>query len=266
MLKRSVYPGLYGKPTVTEPQNNQATIGFQHLTALQEAQPDVLRPDEVHVWGVSLEGDESSSARHDRLLSTDERERASRFVSPVHRQQFAAAHGALRLILSQYSHRRPQDLHFGRAARGKPFLVDLRDGALCFNLSHSHGRALVAVTEGREVGIDLEKLRPTLEVMRLAQRFLSAREQQFIAGAEPAHRHDRFLQVWVGREAAGKAEGSGITFPLNKDSMEIDWQSGEGRWSREAGGKPIRVRYLAMEAGWFGAAAAQDEWRLIVCT
>lgn len=247
-------------------QHNQAAIGFHSLTALQGVAPEALRPDAVHVWGVSLGGDERPSPLVDSLLSCDERERAARFVSAVHRQQFAAAHGALRLILSRYCRRRPEELRFERTAKGKPFLTDMDDSALRFNLSHSHGRALVAVTRGREVGIDLEQVRPTLDATRLAQRFLSPGEQGFISKAEPADRHERFLQVWVAREAAGKAEGSGITLPLKNDSMEIDLSRGEGRFSSEAGEPPIIIRFVALEAGWFGAAAAQGEWRLIVCT
>jgi 4'-phosphopantetheinyl transferase len=266
MLKRSIHLELSGEPAVNHVPNDQAAISFQSLAALQGAEPPALFPDTMHVWGISLGGDERPGSLADSLLSSDERERASRFVSPIHREQFAAAHGALRLILSRYCQRRPGDLHFERTAKGKPFLTDVGDSTLRFNLSHSHGRALVAVTRGREVGIDLEKVRPTLNAARLAQRFLSLREQQFIADVEPANQHERFLQVWVAREAAGKAEGRGITFPWTNDSLEIDLTKGEGRFRREAGDRLISIRFLTMEAGWFGAAAAQGEWRLIVCT
>ncbi len=44
---------------------------------------------------------------------------------------------------------------------GKPVLSRKTDSlGLCFNLSHSHGLAMLAVALGREVGIDVERIRP----------------------------------------------------------------------------------------------------------
>ena len=48
--------------------------------------------------------------------------------------------------------------------------------AIRFNLSHSHGTALYAVTRGREIGVDLEFIRCDLEAEQIAERFFSHRE------------------------------------------------------------------------------------------
>ena len=54
---------------------------------------------------------------------------------------------------------------FQPGATGKPALLDQQGDphVLRFNLSHSHGRMLVAIANGQNVGIDLEQVRGNLE-------------------------------------------------------------------------------------------------------
>jgi 4'-phosphopantetheinyl transferase len=258
--------------SVKDYQRNQLTVGFGCITVHDavEQRTDILF-GEVHVWGVSLEVDESQISRIESCLSFDERERASRLLSSQHRRQFVAAHGALRIILSRYCQTRPKDLHLQRTSAGKPFLADpfSDNKSLRFNLTHSHGRALIVVAKAREIGVDLERIRPKIDVMRLAHRFFSLKDQEFILRGEPSARQERFLQVWVAREAVSKAKGSGITFPLNRDHVEIDLDAGDGQLMGTAqvmNGKQIVFRLLPMEAQWVGAVAAEGtDWRLKLC-
>jgi len=127
-------------------------------------------------------------------------------------------------------------------------------------LTHSHGRALIAVARGREVGIDLEKVRPEIDVVRLADRFLSSRDRAFIHAGDPDRRHERFIKTWVVREAVFKAEGSGITFPLHQDHVEFSHGGQEARLitnGAKSDGRDLFVRILSLEPGWIGAVAAQ---------
>lgn len=257
-----------------ETHRHPSAIGFQRITAVEGAEPSVrLLPDEIHVWGLSLDIDESQVHRLDAWLSADERQRASRLVSESLRQQFTAAHGALRLVLGRYCGMRPDELIVQRTARGKPFLSEPALGGepLQFNMTHSHGRALIVVARGREIGVDLERVRqPKADSMRLAHRFFSPQDQLFISSAEPSIRHERFLQVWVANEAVSKAEGSGITFPLNRRHMEMDRAAEEGRLmgsDKVLNEKQIVFRFLPMESDWVGAVAAEGSgWRWRLCT
>lgn len=214
--------------------------------------------NDVQVWGLLLEIDSGDlpAARH--FLSGDELERIDRLVSARHRQQFIAAHAALRIVLSRYCGRYPEELAFHKTSTGKPFLKD--ETAIRFNLTHSHGRALIAVARDREVGIDLEKIRPEVDIAHLAERFLSREDRVFIESDDPARQHERFLQTWVAREAVFKAEGKGMTFPLHHDHLELSGRGKEARLIRGRDGcegMDMPIRFLPLEPGWVGAVAAQ---------
>ena len=219
--------------------------------------------DDVQVWGFTLDidGEGLTAAMH--YLSKDELERADRLVSEQNRRRFIAAHAALREVLSRYCGRDPQALLFHRTAAGKPFLAGKT--VIRFNLSHSHGRALIAVASDREVGVDLEKLRPAVDVVSLAERFLSSKDQEFVKRGDPARTEERFLQAWVAREAVFKAEGKGITFPLHHDHVELSSDGTEARLIRESSNPTVTlpIRFLSLDPGWVGAVATEGaNWRV----
>ena len=237
------------------------SLRFKRITFGSGGGPEPLieiDADEVHVWGFSLDVDVAELTHAAHYLSADEQERVNRLVSARHRQQLMAAHAVLRVVLGRYCGRRPQELIIQRASAGKPFLAD--SIAIRFNLTHSHGRALIAVARKREVGIDLEKIRPEVDCVSLANRFLSGRDQAFIEGGDPERRHERFLQVWVARESVFKVEGKGIAFPLHHDHVELSSDGKEGHLIRGDGGSEgtnIPIRFLPLESGWVGAVAAE---------
>jgi 4'-phosphopantetheinyl transferase len=222
---------------------------------------------DVHVYGFSLDIGETEVSRTSRVLSSEEQARADRLVSELHRSQFIEAHAGLRVILSRYCGGRPHELAIQRTAKGKPFLPDYP--LIRFNLTHSHGKALIAVAKDREVGIDLEKIRLEVDVLSLARRFLSDRDVAFIEHGETALRHERFLQAWVAREAVSKAAGTGLTFPLHCDHIELESDGTEGYLifgDGKADGAIKPVRFLPLDSGWVGAVAADGHnWNVVYC-
>src|SRR5688572_20859640 len=90
---------------------------------------------------------------------------------------------------------------------------------LRFNLSHAGERALIAVSLGREVGVDIEEVRP-IESLTLADRFFAPAEFRAIEALSPAARTDAFFRCWTRKEAFIKAHGAGLSAPL--DSFEVD--------------------------------------------
>src|SRR5215207_2583632 len=107
------------------------------------ADPVTLTSDSVHVWAAPLAAGPERLDALFALLSADERERVARFTHVPSRQQTIVARGTLRIILGRYLDRRPADLRFTTTGNGKPALVDRE---LHFNLSHSGGMAVFAVT------------------------------------------------------------------------------------------------------------------------
>lgn len=256
---------------VKEPTNPRRVMAFHSITKLLETDMGAAIPmGDVHLYGVSLTVEEMECRDIAAWLSAEEQARAARLISNGHRQQFVAAHGAMRLILSRYCETRPEDLAFASTALGKPFLRDTGTGgeALQFNLTHSQGRALIAVARGPDLGVDLETLRPKADVVRLATRFFSSRDQEYILSGGPLETDERFLRVWVAKEAVSKARGSGMTFPLNREHVEIDSEGVHGRLiGTDPAMKPMVFRFVPLEKPWVGAVAAKgDNWRVVPCT
>ena len=229
--------------------------------ARQAAHVDIATAD-VHVYGFLLKVDDGSVSVMKGTLGNEELERANRLVSERHRREFVVAHGMVREVLSRYCGRPPHELKFEKTASGKPFLVD--DARIRFNLTHSHGRSVIVVGREREVGVDLEMLRPEVDVISLARRFFSSRDQAFIEGSGQTGWHERFLQTWVVREAVFKALGTGMTFPLDQDHVEFSNNGTEARLitaTNRGVGAEMSVRFLSLESGWIGAVAAEGmDW------
>jgi 4'-phosphopantetheinyl transferase len=225
----------------------------------------VLGNYEVHVWRAALG---QSSSQRDRLLCTlaeDEQAEAGRFYFQIDRERSIVARGVLREILGLYLNRAAQSVSFCRGPQGKPAL-DGESGidAIHFNVSHSRGLALYAVTRRREVGIDLEFIREGLEAEQLAGRFFSQHEIATLRALPAGLRTHAFFLCWTRKEAYIKARGEGLSMPL--DQFEVSLIPGEpaallgtrpdsdeaARWSlRDLSVAPGYVSALAVEGhGW----------------
>lgn len=221
-----------------------------------------LADDEIHVWVFSLDPTAEDVRCYGAVLSEEERARAARFLSESARWAFVAAHGMLREILGGYCGRKPGDLSFASTGTGKPVL---KDEALNFNLSHSHGGALAAVSKTHEVGVDLELVRERIDCLKLAERFFSQEEHHCIARADAKDSRSLFFRYWVCKEAALKARGVGLRMPL-RDCV-VTWSaSADGglvRWPHSKEPSPVcAVRLLPLGEEWVGAVAAEGErWR-----
>jgi 4'-phosphopantetheinyl transferase len=96
---------------------------------------------------------------------------------------------------------------------GKPRLA-AAPGRLSFNLSHSGDLALIAIAPGGvEVGVDLERLRPRRDLVRLAERWLPAADAAAVAGAGEAELEIVFYAAWTRHEARVKCIGTGLAGP-----------------------------------------------------
>lgn len=119
-----------------------------------------------------------------------------------------AARGTLREILARYLDRPAAEIELGQGDSGKPRLPD--EERLHFNLSHSGDLVAVAVTLDREVGIDVERIDPGRDVLKLAPRALAPAEADAVAAAAPETRSLLFHQAWARREAVAKCLGVGL--------------------------------------------------------
>jgi 4'-phosphopantetheinyl transferase len=91
---------------------------------------------------------------------------------------------------------------------GRPMLSG-SPRTLHISITHTRGLVAVAVTGLGPVGVDAEPLRP-LDAISLANRWFSTAEVQWLRAAAPGTRSTGFLQLWVRKEAVGKALGRGL--------------------------------------------------------
>jgi 4'-phosphopantetheinyl transferase len=193
--------------------------------ALWNAPPASLRldQDEVHVWQVRVAELAGIMDNTDRYLSAEERERANRFHIDDDRDRYTVSHGSLRRILGQYLDLPPEEIAFGHGEHGKPNLDPLpQAGGLAFNMSHSGDFILIAVGLLREVGVDVEKVRPEIELERLARRFFSPGEVESLSAQESDQRLAAFFRCWTRKEAYIKARGGGLSIPLDQFEVTLD--------------------------------------------
>ncbi|WP_055451231.1 4'-phosphopantetheinyl transferase family protein [Thiomonas bhubaneswarensis] len=199
----------------------------------REAAAPLARPQlrDVHIWELDLR---HPPAHAFDLLDSGEQERARRFVFAIDQTRYIAAHGWMRQILGRYLGRAPQDLTFIFGPHGKPALIGRRDDvSLCFNLSHSLDKALLAVSNGMPVGVDIEAIRPDLPDSALAAGVLTEGELDELAQLPPRQQTAVFFSCWTRKEACMKALGLGLA--LEPKTLHV-------------GMMPARQRVIADEA------------------
>ena len=227
-----------------------------------EAKPRTTRRDEVHVWRIALDPPPPCVEGLGLHLTPEETARANRYLQPGDRERFIAGRGWLRSILGRYLGADPARLEIRYGPRGKPELAG--DCSISFNLAHSRDLGLLAVTEGRQVGIDLEAVRPMPDAGPIATRFFSASERSTWLALPEADRNEAFFRCWTRKEAFLKATGMGLSMPLDQFDVTLgpgaparliavrEQPEEAGRWVlREIDVGPGFIAALAVEgAGW----------------
>ena len=175
-----------------------------------------LSADEIHVWTVPLDVPPSELARLAEVLSDSERERAGRYLYAPAREQFTVTRARLRLLLGRYLDLDPRLVAFGSSNTGKP---TLSGAALSFNVSHTHGMALIALAVGRELDVEHVRSQPTH--LDMATRFFTPGEARCLH-ALPAGLSERaFFHVWTRKEAFLKAIGLGLSHGLERFEVSV---------------------------------------------
>ncbi len=222
-----------------------------------------LDGEEVHVWRAALARPPEEFEALKRSLSEDELRRAERFHFPRDRSSFVVARGTLREILSLYVGVPPGLLRFDYNAFGKPELAGAQgESRVRFNLSHAGGLALYAVAAGRDVGVDIEAVRESVNCEELASSFFSRREVAALLALPACDRRRAFFECWARKEAYIKGRGEGLSLPLDSFDVSLapgepaallaarDERAGAARWSLcELKAGPGYAAAIAVEGG-----------------
>lgn len=224
--------------------------------------PDATR---LHVWHVDL-----CDPRWDAwqsVLDGAEVQRLQRVVHAPSRDDARRSRIALRLLLSRYLGCAAHALGFTLGAHGKPGLQRPAWPGF-FNLSHSHGRALVAVASD-EVGVDIEHCAERQDVDRLLAMICSTQETGTLPPDMPPQARQQLLyQLWTRKEAYCKAIGLGLGKAPDAFSVIAPHDGGTAPAVAEVqdAGEPGRwwVHALPCAPGWTAALCTRQPSASIV--
>lgn len=202
---------------------------------------------------------------------------ATRFgADSIHlwRVPYAAAQGRAPLLalLGAYLGKPPSDVSLAQGTRGKPRLSGAGFGGagerrLEFNWSHSGDYALIALSSGQALGVDIERLDKNPRAIEIARRFFDPVESDVLASLAMPARDHAFIGLWCAKEAVLKAAGEGLSFGLAR--LAFEWHTGTD-WELArvdpALGRKGDWRLACFEAasGYRGALAWRGPMRKIV--
>lgn len=178
-------------------------------------------PHPVTVWVVPLDAAAAPDDEAIAELSAEERSRAERFVHEAVRHRWLHGHLATRRILARALGVEPRLITYGVGDAGKPSVASPAGTGLEFSYSDSGELALVAVSRGVAVGVDLEFQRAQPTLLQVAERMFAREEVEALVALPEGERIDGFYRIWTRKEAYLKAIGAGLTYGLGRFAVSI---------------------------------------------
>jgi 4'-phosphopantetheinyl transferase len=187
-----------------------------------------LGPLQIHLWQYPM-GDPPDAqhlAHAITLLSDAEKKRCTAFHMEKHRAEYALSHAMLRLVLSEYAPVRPEEWQFLIGRWGKPEIAGpALDTPLWFNLSHTDGFAVCVAGRVRQLGVDVENMSRKTSHQELAERFFAPSEYEYLRTLPASFQRETFFRIWTLKEAYIKAEGKGLSIPLDSFHFQFSTES-----------------------------------------
>ena len=159
---------------------------------------------------------------HLEILSQDEKKRADRLRSAKDKRRFTVSRAFLRKSLGHYLNTDPSEIKFTYNKYGKPDIdPEHHPQNIKFNISHSENLALYAITQNREIGIDVEYIRDVDKADKIVKRFFSEEEGEFYYSQPENKKNWAFFTLWTRKEAYSKARGMGIGLPRKEFDLKL---------------------------------------------
>jgi 4'-phosphopantetheinyl transferase len=212
-----------------------------------------LAPDAIHVWTARMDVDSHVMDEMLERLSPFERARAEAMPEERASRQYVVSRAMQRQLLAGYVGGHPSEIRFGVVAMGKPTLAYPNDIGLTFNTTHSGDLVVIAVATHRDVGVDVERVRPVERALKVSRRCFSAAEHEMLSSLDPGDLARAFLSIWVKREGTAKARGDSVWRGL------ASWKDGEIENSPRR--SDWKVEYLDLGDDFVGVVVSQGEWR-----
>lgn len=183
-----------------------------------------LNLNEVHLWIADLDLHSDNYVNYKKLLNADEAGKESKFATEKLRRFYTISRGILRKILQQYLHQKNEEIDFFYGKNGKPFLIN-NPHKLQFNVSHSQKLMIYGISTETEIGVDIEYFQPEIFKSELLEYVLSHSEKEAFNTLGEYERPLAFYYAWTRKEAFLKAQGVGLSKPL--ESVEVSFKPSE---------------------------------------
>ena len=180
----------------------------------------VIAPETVNVYSVSVSKNRHALSIYNDYLSTDEQVKSSRFKFNIDKERFVISRAILRMLSGRFLNIDPKLIRFNYNEFGKPHFQ--KQQRLKFNLSHSGDVIVIGFTRDYELGVDVEYIKPDSDFLKLAQNFFSRTEIEYLENQDSIELAKAFFRCWTRKESFIKAEGSGLSFPLDKFAVSMD--------------------------------------------
>ena len=187
----------------------------------------------VSVWHATTSDvfdDDAPRARALAWLSPADHVRHERYRFQADRDMFLLGRVMARALVGRALGVAPRDWQWREGPRGRPEIAGpAAAGRVSFNIAHSAGLVVCAISSDGTVGVDVEhRLRPPVDA-RMVRRYCAPFEVEDIERHGPSAWQDQFLKYWTLKEAYLKARGVGIAvhlsdlcFTLGADAIRLE--------------------------------------------
>jgi 4'-phosphopantetheinyl transferase len=184
--------------------------------------PLKIKKNEIHLWQVNPDKITQPELlnKYKSLLSDDETAKQQRYKFSHDKHDALITRAFVRDLLSYYTDIAPSDWRFEKGEKDKPEIVN-PPLPLRFNLSHTKGLIICAVTLESDIGCDVENTTRNNDVLAIANRYFSSIETKELFSLPEEQQRNRFFDYWTLKESYIKAWGLGLAIPLKDFSFDI---------------------------------------------
>jgi 4'-phosphopantetheinyl transferase len=177
------------------------------ISAIERGGVKESRPSQVELWLLNPDQISALAPLAADILSEAQRQDGLRFRDEMARRHWAGRQAALRLVLGSYLGLDPGAVRLGRDTRGKP---ELKGRGPRFSISSCDGWWLAAFSD-QEIGVDLEAIRPGVDLNTVSSRYFTENELACLQAAIGEEERLRvFYRCWTRKESLLKLLGMGL--------------------------------------------------------
>ncbi len=104
---------------------------------------------------------------------------------------------------------------------GKPYLENTN---IKYNVSHSSDKYALLISKNIQVGVDIEKISAKKRVLKIAERFFSANEFEYLSSLKSENLIPSFFEMWSLKESLVKCIGFQMFGNMDKiDTLNNIW-------------------------------------------